>query len=487
MKATNIITGLLLIATLSLIVINCSNNSNDHKNNETTKADMCLAPASWFPHSQTPPPAEGAGSPFANPKATSNCDFHQWAWQKFLFLTHTTSANSTVLNFLAYKQVDNQMNLLGNTIILDDTTQAGSHSALFDKKNKSVYYAIFMNDEMYNFAKKYTDLFVFNCRNSDSSINQNQLNQLGYDTINYPVGSVEIKTSWVLTSSLETADVKNYFVTQGMLKATNKMVSIALVGMHVIGRVENHPEFIWATFEHNKLAPYAQWPVNFQNDSTPDPNQVLSNENSLFYKAGLILDSCSVRPYSPTQPNPTVNTFRSTYHLYQNGTQPQYKNMILRSQDSINQLNIQSINKSVLAQLSKEAGPWKNYEYIGAVWIDPTVAKLQPGNGNIGGLDQINLRGSRANTNITMETFAQLDWSYPNPTPPPTATDNGNTNPYNSMNCFGCHATANFQINGNTGANYNMALSHMFNNRLRMLLKKQGESGTLFLNHKKKK
>jgi hypothetical protein len=483
MKKTNVVIGFLFFGIFSLVLINCNNeNKNVYSNQDQTLASLCLAPATWFPHSQTPAPNEGNSSPFSDPKTTSNCDFHQWAWQKFLYLTHPVSENNKVLNFLNYKQVDNQMNLLGNTIILDDTTQAGSHSALYDKKAKSIYYAIFMNDEMYQYTKKYTDLFVFNCQASDSSINQNQLHMHGYDTINYPVGSVEVKTSWILASSLDSSDLSNYYITKGILKNTKKMVDIALIGMHVVGRVENHPEFIWATFEHNHLAPYAQWPANFQNDSTPDPKQVLSTENSLFYKAGLILDSCSVRPYSASHPNPPVNKFRSTYHLYQNGMQPQYTNMILRNHDSINQINTQSINQSVLSQLSKETGPWKNYEYIGSVWIDPTVAKLQPGNSNIGGLNATNLRGSRANTNITMETFAQLDWSYP----ASGAIDNGNTNPCNSMNCFGCHATANFQINGNTGANYNMALSHLFNNRLRMLLKKNGESGALYLNHKKK-
>jgi hypothetical protein len=469
------------------MLANCSGdsavkNTTNSSLGDTLTLKTCLANTLWFPHSQTPPPQEGVGSPFANAATTSNCDFHQWAWQKFLYLTRPVSTHSSLPNFLNLVQVDNNLNALGSTIVLDDTTQAGSHSTLFDKKAKPIYYAVFTNQEMYSFSRKYTDLFVFNCQGPDTSVVQSKLKKFGYDTLTFPVGSIELKTSWILASSLDPTEIGKYYITKGKFRTSGKTVQIALIGMHIIGRVINHPEFIWATFEHADLAPYATWPVNFEQDSTPDPKQVLSHRNSLFYKARLPLDSCSVRPYSATHPNPPKNTFRSTYHLYKNGTQPQYKNMILREQDSINQVNIQSINAIVLTQLKNEKGPWQYYEYVGAVWIDPMVSKLQPGDGNIGGLDRKHLRGSRANTNITMETFAQLDWSFPNP----QAIDNGNTNPMNSMNCFGCHATANFLINGNNGANYNMALSHLFNNRLAMLLKKKN-SEALFLNHKTKK
>src|SRR5262249_2414483 len=44
----------------------------------------CTAPASWFRHSQTPE-QNSAGFP-SNP---NNCDFHQWSWNAFLWLTQT--------------------------------------------------------------------------------------------------------------------------------------------------------------------------------------------------------------------------------------------------------------------------------------------------------------------------------------------------------------------------------------------------------------
>src|SRR3954453_13132421 len=42
----------------------------------------CVEPAAWFPHSRTPE-QNSAGFP-GDP---NNCDFHQWSWNAFLWLT----------------------------------------------------------------------------------------------------------------------------------------------------------------------------------------------------------------------------------------------------------------------------------------------------------------------------------------------------------------------------------------------------------------
>src|SRR5690606_27062934 len=41
----------------------------------------CKSQPDWFPHSKTPEP-DNAGF-----QSTSNCVFHQWSWQTFLWLT----------------------------------------------------------------------------------------------------------------------------------------------------------------------------------------------------------------------------------------------------------------------------------------------------------------------------------------------------------------------------------------------------------------
>ncbi|WP_452228345.1 MULTISPECIES: hypothetical protein [unclassified Lacinutrix] len=53
--------------------------------------------------------------------------------------------------------------------------------------------------------------------------------------------------------------------------------------MHVIGVVENHPEFVWATFEHDALAPYYDWSKATSTTDAPVTSAVdypLFNKNS---------------------------------------------------------------------------------------------------------------------------------------------------------------------------------------------------------------
>ena len=78
----------ILIGVLSVLIIACQSPTKDESSYgetlfETSLSESCPCDASWFPHSQTPPPAEGAGSPF-DTTSTTNCIFQQWSYQKFL-------------------------------------------------------------------------------------------------------------------------------------------------------------------------------------------------------------------------------------------------------------------------------------------------------------------------------------------------------------------------------------------------------------------
>jgi hypothetical protein len=445
MKKLNVLILVLLFAGGVALLENCGTNTPPQA---LAVIDSCVAPSSWFPHSQTPSPEEGTNSPFADDTTTTNCDFHLWSWQKFLYLTRT-AANGR-LNFENLVQVDNQMKRLSNdTLILDDTTQAGTATVLLDKSNHPIYYAIYMDSTMYNFANEYTELFITNC-GTGNGLDSAKMKQFGYDTLTYPVGSFEVKTSWILASSLAQNELADYYTTSAMLN--NQMTQVALIGMHIVGRVINHPEFIWATFDHQDLAPTVQWPQNILTDSIPDPAQILSNSNSLFYYANLPMDSCSIKKSSTS-----TAPFKSIYHLFDHGTQVGYNGITQAAakQDSANLSNINILNNSVLNNLTNDGDLWRNYVYFGSIWIDPTTSTLQPGDGSIGSLDAANLRGSRALSNITMETYIQFLGSNPTPT--------------KSFNCFGCHNTVNGRITG-AGGYYDLALSHLFNNKLNEIL-----------------
>ncbi len=414
----------------------------------------CFANPDWFTQSIASP-LEGSNSPFANIANTTNCDFHQWAWQKFLYLTSVDPSNNK-LQFENLIQVDNHLNILGDTIILDDTTQAGSGATLLDKTNNPIYYAIFTNPIMYDFSIRHIQSFFALYSADPASFNANLKNS-GYDTLNYPIGSFEVKTSWILASSLGT-DSLNYYRTSA--KVSSSMQRVALLGMHIVGRVINHPEFIWATFEHDNLAPTAQWASTQSGDDTLNNNSVLSTNSLLFYNEGLSINECNIVADS--------TSFKSVFNLFDHGTQPLYSGIpdSIKRQDSSNLLNIKNINASVFSWIRENsliAKIWKNYTYKGAIWTDPQDYTLKPGNSTIGVLDSPGVRGSRAISNIAMETYAQ----YNNPIDSPFVFASNN-----SMNCFGCHGTQD-----NSSFNYNLALSHLFINRLDSLISLGGNMG----------
>lgn len=420
---------------------NCFKGNKDYST--ANSGNACVAPASWFPHSQTPPPQEGANSPFANVNTTSNCDFHLWSWQKFLWLTQEPVGGRARFEDLI--QVSHYMKPLGPVLILEDSSQAGTHTILVDKSNRAVYYSVYMDSSMYHFSKQYVDSFRLKCF-TNGKLDSNLVNKFGYDTLNYPVGALELKAAWILTSSLEKSQANQFYRTQAILKG--KPVEVALIGMHVVGRVINHPELIWATFEHKGAAPTYTWATNTMVDSIVDSTQVLSDSDYLLYNANTAVSGCVIN-----KPAGIVGTFQSIYHVFDHGTQPAYPGILpnLQEQDTVNLANIKSINASVFAQLGTTS-VWSNYEYYGSIWIDPTTAPLTPGNGNFGSLYAPNLRGSRALSNIAAETYVQ--YQYWN-------TKNDKITVQNSFNCLGCHGTE-----GINNVGYNLALSHMFNNAL---------------------
>ncbi len=441
------------LAFISAAVFYQCSSCEKHKE-ETTKNDIkpdpkcAKAPDSWFAGATTPAPDDYG--PFVDTSKTTDCDFHLWSFQKFLSLTRSADGKAP---FEGLVQVSNDLELRGAMLDLTDITQAGTHGSLYDKNNSPIYYSIHVNQQMYDYQQKYLSLFAKNIQqNKDTvlapgdTVNINNLHALGLDTLNYPVGSIEIKASWIMASSLKPDERKDYYITKAIFGAPDVMpVEVALLGMHIVGRVANHPEQVWATFEHDDLAPDYDWSTG--KDTT---TKVVSDKNFLFYNANTTVANC---PMNNTATSPAK--FTNVFNMFKYGMAEEFTGSFVPSRrDSLNNANIEALNESVKKQLrEKDKGPWSHYFYKGSMWLDdPTPASFAPGNFSLGILTNPFLRGSRAISNITMETFAQVNFS-------------GNY-ASGSMNCFACHGTVDFRNDTTRGVNYNMALSHLFINAL---------------------
>jgi len=425
---------LLLITLISFCA--CKKESNGEKDNYTNikksvAASECLAPADWFTivnnTRQTPPPNEGPTSVFANNATVTNCDFHQWSWQKFLWLTNEVNGVPFFMTNLIQVNAAGQKLDPGNGIVLTDTAQASSTIDILKTpnypsgvpKSTTVYYSIFMDRLMYTTMLKYGPI----AKNDPSKVKG----------ITFPVGSLELKTSWIDASVLK--DPSSYFITQGVINGVK--TKVALLGMHVVGVVENHPEFVWATFEHENLAPAYDWSKATPTTDAPVTSTVdypFFNKSStatvtnITSKNGIYTDVFSVYKYGV----PVEKAMKGSYNvqLYmktsQNGSQ--------------NFNNIRIINQSVKSQLK---GIWNNYFYNGSLWINTAGYNGTPAQAAL--LDSLSgtlsestpgklTRGSIAAYNITMETYVQVGFGKP-------SSIHANTVD-NIVNCFSCHNTS---------------------------------------------
>lgn len=266
---------------------------------------ICKAQSNWFPHSETPRPDDAAF------ESVSNCVFHQWSWQMFLWLTQEVNNEPRFLSFVE------PQSLLGmgtrgllprrtkhaNALSFDEYLQAGTDGILVDHNGKAVYYSQYVNPTFADFIQgidaqgKYT-------KSNDLRFPQNVLNMAKTDpTTEYPIygtkGAMELKAAWrVVAEGEDTSDVFTMETELSKLINTDDGIqvsrtetytaTVALVSFHIGGIVEGHPEMIWATFEQKNNAP------NVKNGT--GLNDVVSPDNYTFYDANTKLKDCNINP-----------------------------------------------------------------------------------------------------------------------------------------------------------------------------------------------
>lgn len=448
----------------------CSSDAPVEENNDTDEVyvdsssvpdSLCYANPSWFPHSQTPAPEEGIGSPF-DVKSTTNAIFHQWSWQKFLWLTKPDAGgNPLFLNQAKVMQIDANLNQLtppsGTTVMLSDTEQAGPDQSILQVnpaysgtgKSYTVYYSIHTNGIMFSAARRYA-----------AALKSGALPANNFET--FPVSSFELKVSWVDIAAIPAEKLGQYYVTTASFATGTKQV--ALLGMHVVGVVQNHPEFIWATFEHEDLAPSYDWTTNTVGETSDKLLFAVGSETGI---NGIIYDKTTQLGQSQYR----------VFDLFKYGVprNPGGAPMVTSQQELENYNNIDGINQCVQSNLSDV---WKNYFYNGSLWLNTDSLTPQQqaqlivslGSGIGSGVKGSSARGSLNNANVTMETFTQT-----------FQTDITGINVKTLTNCFSCHTSSNFT--SNTSPLY---LSHVFDDYLNQQQNKtQKEIEDIKLKHEK--
>lgn len=409
----------------------------------SVESDSCSCETSWFPHEQTPAPKEGDGSPFDN-KSTTNCDFHQWSWQKFLWVTKPLpSGNPFFLDSLdlVSPEMEDVVPQLGIKLTLSSINQAGSNGVLlsnlkFNNVADTVYYSIHVNNLLRDKAVSMASL-----------INSGKLPVSNLET--FPVGALELKVSWINIDAIPKQQQQNYFTTKAAVLNKKKQYverTMALLGMHVVGVVKNHPEFIWATFEHTDMAPV----YDKKNNSVTSANEML------FYEKGTTSGIKGIK-WLKNATSPVVPD--KAFILYEYGVPKELGTgsfMKTSQAEPANFNNIANINKCVASNLKDV---FRNYFYNGSIWLNfdgvspENQAKAIVTRKISTALPDSLARGSVNLANITMETYTQ------------TFKDDIHTiNNSNVVNCFDCHKSANFDKD--RPGKSPLFLSHLFGDYL---------------------
>ena len=107
--------GIIALA-LPFFITSCSGSSEDDENTDdtedlvltATESSTCDCESAWFNGTSILAPNEGSSSAFAD-TSTTNCLFHQWSWQKFLYITQVPSGESQPFFLSKMEQVTSSM------------------------------------------------------------------------------------------------------------------------------------------------------------------------------------------------------------------------------------------------------------------------------------------------------------------------------------------------------------------------------------------
>lgn len=384
-----------------------------------------LKPTAQFPTQDTPTSA-------------TDCNFQQWSWEAFAwamapvgpggaprFLLLPTEGDLTGTSAAAGTLHRRPLKLAARTLRKPGTTGgAQGPGAIVEADGNMmvgpggypVYGSVHMNQSYFKTAKA------------------NMITQSGgqYKYASAPyfaVGAAVFKATWIRVvgkapagAYTTLAQVPNLTFVNGILKPSgaSTTVTVALVGLHVVGYTINHQEFIWGTFEHNLNTP-----------ATPD--FTFQASPSIKCSAGFTFCPGGT-PYS------TVNlcAVPGDHNQYCTGGDLTLKGQTVSPITFAVQENatggdtlpngpsdIQNVNVQAQGALKST---FQHYHLIGTVWMPPNSYTVTSTVANSVG--SINL------ANTTAETFQQLA------TKPTTPTNN----------CFECH---NPQANNYSACKFN--------------------------------
>lgn len=376
----------------------------------------------------------------------NNCDFYKWSEQMFLWITSSTNNQTTLESpvFYTISPVDSTgarefiphtsgtalrafANIEKTGSIHTEEGQAGSDDVLMDRYGNLVYYISFGNDVYAQFLTAVNNkemsgaTFPTTAADRDSIVNFAK--KYNVDLPDANALAIELKTSWVQTDSLTNVDdyitveavIPTYTKTDIQWDITGeKTVTLAMVGMHIVGSTSDHPEMVWATFEHENNAPNqtyqyidaagslvtvpadvdGPWLFNSDVSSTPNVSHMTFSGNSI------IADTTNQFTISPSN-TVMMKPWGVSYDTIPNPED---------SSPAAANTTVLNLNNSI-TKLLPGNDVRKNYQFIGATWTNNGAAPNGKSYAPSNSADGVSI-GSSQLSNSTMETYFQNELGY---------------------------------------------------------------------------
>jgi len=308
----------------------------------------------------------------------------------------------------------------GPEFVIDSTSQAFTSSWLTAQNQSLTFYEIRLNQDEYQYITKntlYSPQSQQACANGAVGLNlpsgtagNNQDQDCQNNVTNYGAdGAIEVKAAWVELK--DSSLYPKYKIAQAIIQGPNdpqpRQAVMGLVGLHIIHKVPNSQQLVWATFEHIDNAP----------SSSDIPNNLQA-----YYTY-----------YNPSC-DPTTDYYqcKPNHQPLLSNTDPYTAPVQVVRLTSIPTLS-KALNQAVWSTLKQvsSSSVFQNYQLIDTMWPKasqtiPPRATTPLSNGNI-------QSGTPNNyvANTTMETYFQLPSQQPNS--PSLFTPGG---------CLGCHVLA---------------------------------------------
>lgn len=408
--------------------------------------------AGWFV-SGSPSP-NGAITPADSvqfPTANTVCDFFTWGARMFLWLT-SPSDDGLVLDSTAMfnvlppdsRGVRHLQSNSGNPTLqfglraekfdsIGEVGQAGGDGVLMSQNKSLVYYGVHVNDVYAYFltgqksGKISATVFPRNANDLATVVSYTKKAFPGV-TLQAPETLVmELKTSWVDAATVP--DARDFVTIQAVVptfvpngsntqwkQSGTETLTLALVGVHIVGTVQNHPEFVWITYEHILNAPDAAYYYFDGSDKivrqpfdstgtflfmTTGGAEAGANVECMKFSSGAIVaNTKSGQGSTPVCAGGIVPS--NTVRTYPWGSQADSQNTGVVTNNTL----LLSINESIRSQLS--AGDVRaNYVQTGGIWTSAPSATADAPIPDTSGFEPSALRGSLQAFNATMETYNQ--------------------------------------------------------------------------------